>query len=82
MPDEFEDNVARRIVMGREVWDTLVHIADAMNAKRGTNHITPTEVASMAIDVGLKTLKRDWLAKKRKRNTCDLCERGVPHRNC
>lgn len=50
-----EDVVARRIIMRREVWDSLVHLSDAFCAARGID-VTPTDVATIAVEEGIKLL--------------------------
>jgi|CXWL01.1.fsa_nt_gi hypothetical protein len=52
-----DDHVARRIVMRREVWDNLVHLADALRESRGIE-VTPTDVATIALEAGMSEVRK------------------------
>lgn len=55
--DTNDETVARRIVMRREIWDELVHLADALRETRGIE-VTPTDVAGIALEAGLSEVRR------------------------
>lgn len=59
-----EEMVARRIVMRRETWDQLVLVAEALAATRELE-VTPTDVATIALEAGLAEVLRGTSSKSR-----------------
>ena len=51
------DTVARRIVMGRDVWDSLSSIANELSSKDGSIVVSPYDVARVAIEDGIINLR-------------------------
>jgi len=59
------DMVARRVVMHRKLWDKLVSLAEVMTKQKDVA-VTPSDVAVMAIEVGIAKQSTATLAKHRK----------------
>lgn len=55
--DEADDMVARRIVMRREVWEQLVHLAEALQETRELE-VSATDVAVIALEAGLAEVRK------------------------
>src|SRR5689334_2493630 len=55
--EDADDMVARRIVLRREVWDQLVHLAEALQATRELD-VSPTDVAVIALEAGLAEVRK------------------------
>jgi hypothetical protein len=62
--EDGDDMVARRIVLRREVWDQLVHLAEALQVTREVD-VSPTDVAVIALEAGLAEVRRTSGAHKR-----------------
>jgi hypothetical protein len=54
--DSKSETVARRIVLRRDVWDQLVHLADLLKDSRDLD-VTPTDVAVIALEAGLREVQ-------------------------
>src|SRR5688500_3107217 len=55
--EDADDMVARRIVLRREVWDQLVHLAEALQTTRELD-VSPTDVAVIALEAGLAEVRK------------------------
>ena len=52
-----QPTVARRIVMPRQVWDELTHLAEVLGEARGLD-VSPAEIALLALEAGLNEVRQ------------------------
>jgi len=62
-PSDDMDMVPRRLIMSQAVWNELVALADAISTKRECI-VTANDVATMAIEAGIKTVQEDVKPRK------------------
>jgi len=62
-PTKTEDNVARRIVMPKRVWEQLVHLTTALEEARDVE-VSPLDVAVVALEAGLEEIRRGVSGKQ------------------